>query len=178
MHERHGSVTFKGSPLTLVGTPPQVGARAPDFRALRGDLTPFSLGQVAGKVVVVNSVPSLDTSVCAAQARRFNEEAAHLENGVKVLVVSMDLPFAQKRFCTTEGIANLETLSDHRDASFGTAYGMLIKELRLLARGVVVIGKDGNLRYHQLVPEVGQEPDYEEALAEVREAMQAAVPAP
>jgi len=117
---------------------------------------------------VINSVPSLDTPVCAMQTRRFNEEAAALGSDVKVLVVSMDLPFAQQRFCATEGIANLETLSDHRDASFGTAYGMLIKELRLLARGVLVIDKDGVLRYQQLVPEVAQEPDYEAALAAIK----------
>jgi thiol peroxidase len=168
MHERHGFVTFKGTPITLLGTAPQIGAKAPDFTALRGDLTPFSLGQAAGKMVVINSVPSLDTSVCAMQTRRFNQEAAGLGERVKVLVVSMDLPFAQKRFCATEGITNLETLSDHRDASFGTSYGLLIKELRLLGRAVLVIDKDGILRYQQLVPEVGQEPNYDEALAAIR----------
>jgi thioredoxin-dependent peroxiredoxin len=168
MHERHGFVTFKGVPLTLLGATPQIGAKAPDFTALRGDLTPFSLGQAAGKVVVINSIPSLDTPICAMQTRRFNQEAAGLGERVKVLVVSMDLPFAQKRFCSTEGIANLETLSDHRDASFGTSYGLLIKELRLLGRAVLVIDKDGVLRYQQLVPEVGQEPNYDEALAEIK----------
>ena len=168
MHERHGFVTFKGAPLTLLGTAPQIGAKAPDFTALRGDLTPFSLGQVGGKVVVINSVPSLDTPVCAMQTRRFNQEAAGLGERVKVLVVSMDLPFAQKRFCATEGIANLETLSDHRDASFGSSYGLLIKELRLLGRAVLVIDKDGVLRYQQLISEVGQEPNYDEALAAIR----------
>jgi thiol peroxidase len=168
MHERHGFVTFKGAPLTLLGATPQIGAKAPDFTALRGDLTPFSLGQAAGKVVVVNSVPSLDTPICAMQTRRFNQEAAGLGERVKVLVVSMDLPFAQKRFCSTEGIANLETLSDHRDVSFGTSYGLLIKELRLLSRAVLVIDKDGVLRYQQLVPEAGQEPNYDDALAEIK----------
>jgi len=168
MHERHGFVTSKGAPLTLVGPAPEIGSKAPAFTALRADLTQFSLADAAGKVVVLNSVPSLDTSVCAAQARRFNQEAAVLGDRVKVLVISMDLPAAQKRFCTTEGIDNLETLSDHRDASFGTAYGLLIKELRLLARAVLVIDEKGVLRYVQLVPEVGQEPDYDTALAEVR----------
>jgi thiol peroxidase len=168
MHERHGFVTFKGTPVTLLGQPAQVGGKAPEFAALRGDLSAFSLVQTAGKIVVINSVPSLDTSVCAAQARRFNQEAAGLGSDVKVLVISMDLPFAQKRFCATEGITNLETLSDHRDASFGSSYGMLIKELRLLARGVLVIDKAGVLRYQQLVPEVGQEPDYAEVLAAVK----------
>jgi thiol peroxidase len=171
MHERHGFVTSKGAPLTLVGPAPEIGVRAPAFTALRGDLSPFSLADLSGKVVVVNSVTSLDTAVCASQARRFNQEAAALGDHVKVLVISMDLPFAQKRFCTTEGIANLDTLSDHRDASFGTAYGLLIKELRLLARAVLVIDANGVLRYVQLVPEVGQEPDYDAALAEVRKVM-------
>ncbi|MBZ5587885.1 MAG: thiol peroxidase [Acidobacteriia bacterium] len=168
MHERHGFVTFKGTPLTLLGQAPQVGSKAPEFVALRGDLSPFSLSQMAGKTVVINSVPSLDTAVCAMQTRRFNQEAAALGSDVKVLVISMDLPFAQQRFCATEGIANLETLSDHRDASFGTSYGLLLKELRLLARGVLVVDKGGVLRYQQLVPEVAQEPDYDEALAAVK----------
>jgi len=168
MHARHGFITFKGTPLTLVGPAPEVGSNAPAFTALRGDLSQFSLADAAGKVVVINSVPSLDTSVCAAQARRFNVEAAGLGARVKMLVISMDLPFAQQRFCTTEGIANLETLSDHRDAAFGTAYGLLIKELRLLARAVLAIDGKGVLRYVQLVPEVGQEPDYDAALTEIR----------
>jgi thiol peroxidase len=168
MHERHGFVTFKGTPVTLVGHACEIGKQAPVFTALRNDLSPFSLADVAGKVVVVNSVPSIDTSVCAAQTRRFNEEAARLGDQVKVLVISMDLPFAQKRFCTTEGIAHLETLSDHRDASFGIAYGLLIKDLRLLARAVLVIDRDGVLRYLQLVPEVGQEPGYDEAMMAIR----------
>jgi thiol peroxidase len=168
MHERHGYVTFKGTPLTLLGEAPRVGSKAPEFTALRGDMTPFSLSQAAGKTVVINSVPSLDTPICAMQTRRFNQEAAGLGDNVKVLVISMDLPFAQQRFCATEGIANLETLSDHRDAAFGTAYGLLIKELRLLARSVLVIDDKGILRYQQLVSEVGQEPSYEEALAAIK----------
>lgn len=168
MHERHGFVTFKGTPLTLLGQGPQVGASAPEFTALRRDLSPFSLSGLAGKTVVINSVPSLDTPVCAMQTRRFNQEAAGLGDDVKVVVVSMDLPFAQSRFCATEGISNLETLSDHRDASFGTAYGLLIKELRLLARAILVVDGKGIVRYSQLVPEVGQEPNYEEALAAVK----------
>lgn len=168
MHERHGFVTFRGTPVTLVGTALQVGNKAPEFTALRRDLSSFSLAQTAGKVVVINSVPSLDTPVCATQTRRFNQEAAGLGPDTKVLVVSTDLPFAQGRFCTTEGIANLETLSDHRDVSFGTAYGLLIKELRLLARAVLVVDKGGVVRYMQLVPEIGQEPNYDEALAAVK----------
>jgi thiol peroxidase len=164
MHERHGFVTFKGNPVTLVGEAARVGAKAPSFTVLKADLTPFSLTDAVGKVVVINSVSSLDTSVCAAQTRRFNQEAAGLGERVKVVVISMDLPFAQKRFCSDEKITEVEVLSDHREASFGTAYGLLIKELRLLARAVLLIGMDGVFRYQQLVPEVGQEPDYEAAL--------------
>jgi thiol peroxidase len=171
MHERHGFITSKGVPVTLVGEAPEVGGKAPDFRVLRGDLTPFSLTDVAGHAVVINSVGSLDTAVCAAQTRRFNEEAAGLGEQVRVLVISMDLPFAQKRFCSTEGIANLETLSDHRDASFGTAYGLLIKETRLLARAVLVIDRAGVVQYVQLVPEVGQEPDYDDAMTAIRKVL-------
>ncbi|HPW56341.1 MAG TPA: thiol peroxidase [Thermoanaerobaculaceae bacterium] len=168
MADRPGAVTFHGNPLTLTGSPVAVGQKAPEFVALRGDLSGFALSNEAGKVVVINSVPSLDTPVCALQARRFNQEAAALGAGVKVLVVSMDLPFAQKRFCTTEGIANLETVSDHRDAAFGEAYGLLVKELRLNARAVIVVGRDGIVRYQQVVGEITHEPDYAAALATVR----------
>jgi thiol peroxidase len=132
---------------------------------LKADLTPFSLTDAAGKVVVINSVPSLDTSVCAAQTRRFNQEATGLGEGVEVVVISMELPFAQKRFCSDVKITEVEPLSDHREASFGPEYGLLIKELRLLARAVLVVGMDGA---QQLVPEVGQELDYEAELAEIR----------
>jgi thiol peroxidase len=135
---------------------------------LKADLTPFSLTDAAGKVVVINSGASLDTSVSAVQTRRFNQEAAGLGERVKVIVILMDLPFAQKRFCSAEKITELKALTDHREASLGTAYGLLIKELRLLARAVLVIGMDGVLRYQRLVPEVGQEPDYGPALAEIR----------
>ncbi|MCX7895761.1 MAG: thiol peroxidase [Thermoanaerobaculum sp.] len=169
--ETRGLVTFKGNPLTLVGHRPQVGDEAPPFSALRRDLTPFQLSEVAGKVVIINSVPSLDTPVCATQARTFNARATELGEDVRVLVVSMDLPFAQNRFCSTEGIAKLEVLSDHRDASFGLAYGLLIKELRLLARSVLVINRQGKIAYWQLVPEIAQEPDYEAALQAARQAL-------
>jgi thioredoxin-dependent peroxiredoxin len=168
MTERSGAVTVKGNPVTLVGTPISVGAPAPDFTALKGDLSPYSLAGTRGHVTIINSMPSLETAVCANQARRFNTEAAGLGSNVKVLAVSMDLPFAQGRFCSTEGIENVITLSDHRDASFGQAFGLLIKELRLLARSVVVVDREGVVRYVELVPEVGQEPDYEAALAAAR----------
>ncbi len=160
MHERHGFITFKGTPLTLLGSAAEIGEPAPHFTARARRPVAVHTRSDERQDRGDNSVPSLDTPVCAAQARRFNQEATALGDDVKVIVVSMDLPFAQSRFCSTEGIANLETVSDHRDASFGAAYGLLIKELRLLARAVLVIGKDGTLRYQQLVPEVAQEPDY------------------
>lgn len=162
-------VTMKGNPLALSGAPVQVGSPAPDFVAHRGDLSPFHLSQEKGKVVVINSVPSLDTPVCATQTRKFNEAASSLGPNVKVLAVSMDLPFAQSRFCSTEGIKNVETLSDHKDASFGQHYGLLIKDLRLLARAVLVIDQKGVVRYQELVPEIGQEPNYDAALKAVKQ---------
>ncbi len=172
MAEEHvGLVSLKGRPLTLLGHRVTVGEQAPDFTALRQDLSPFTLRDVAGKVVVVNSVPSLDTPVCATQARTFNQRASELGEEAKVLVISMDLPFAQSRFCTTEGIANVEVLSDHRDASFGMAYGLLVKELRLLARAVLVINRQGIVVYQELVPEMGHEPNYDTALAAARQAL-------
>jgi thiol peroxidase len=167
-NERHGLVTFGGKPVTLIGSAATIGEKAPSFTAVRGDLSAFSSAEVRGKVVVINSVASLDTGVCALQTRRFNQEATDFGDQVKVIVISMDLPFAPKRFCATEGIASLETLSDHRDASFGMAYGLLIRELRLLARAVLVIDREGVLRYQQLVPAVGQEPDYDAALQEIK----------
>lgn len=165
MEQEHiGLVTFKSTPLTLVGKRVVVGEKAPSFTALRRDLTAFSLLELEGKVVVINSVPSLDTPVCATQTRTFNQRASELGADVRVLVVSMDLPFAQSRFCATEGIAQLEVLSDHREASFGLAYGLLIKELRLLARAVLVVDRKGMITYQELVPEIAQEPNYEAAI--------------
>jgi thioredoxin-dependent peroxiredoxin len=170
MSERKGVVTFKGGPLTLVGTAPVLGTTAPEFTALANDLSPVALSSMKGKVVILTSVPSLDTPVCDIETRRFNEEAGKLA-GVKVVTVSMDLPFAQKRWCGAAGVANVQTLSDHREAAFGYAYGMLIKELRLLARSVIVIDKQGMIRYIQIVPEVTHEPDYTAALEAARKVM-------
>ncbi len=168
MIERQGIITFNGQPMTLLGPEIHLGQKAPDFTALRGDQTTFSLGSAAGPVTIINSVASLDTTVCAEQARRFNEEAAGLGDDVRVLVVSMDLPTAQRRFCQVGDIDRLETLSDHRDASFGLAYGLLIKELRLLARAVLVLDREGVVRYEQIVPEVTEHPRYEAALEAAR----------
>ena len=167
MNERARVVTSKGNPLTLLGNEVKVGDKAPDFTVLDNDLSPASLSECRGKTCIIASVPSLDTAVCSTEARRFNESAAKMGPEVKVLVISMDLPFAQKRWCAAEGIENVQTLSDHRDASFGSAYGVLIKELRLLARAVFIVDKDGIIRYRQIVHEVTNEPDYDEVLSAV-----------
>jgi thioredoxin-dependent peroxiredoxin len=160
MGERTGAITMKGNPLTLVGDEVKVGGPSPDFAALDNGLSPVRLSSFLGKVVVVTSVPSLDTPVCDLETRRFNEEAAKMGPDVVFLTLSMDLPFAQKRWCGAAGVTRLQTLSDHRDAAFGLAYGVLIKELRLLARAVFLVDRKGNLQYAQLVKEVTQEPDY------------------
>ena len=168
MEERKGIITIKGSPLTLLGKGLKVGETAPDFAVIDNDLAPVSLSAYKGQLCVISSVPSLDTSVCDLETRRFNQEAEGLGPDVVILTISMDLPFAQKRWCGAAGVTRVITLSDHRDASFGTAYGMLIKELRLLARGVFVVDRNGTIRYIQIVGEVSQEPDYEPILNAVK----------
>ncbi|MFC1678774.1 thiol peroxidase [Elusimicrobiota bacterium] len=162
------TVTMKGNPLTLSGEGIKPGDKAPDFTALDNGLAPVTLSSFAGKVVVISSVPSLDTPVCDLQTRRFNQEAGKLVGDVVVLTLSMDLPFAQKRWCGAAGVDKVKTLSDHRDASFGLSYGMLIKELRLLARGVFLVDREGVVRYAQLVDEIATEPDYDAVLAELK----------
>ena len=169
MNERKGIVTMKGKPVTLTGTPVKVGQKAPDFEVVANDLSTVKLSSFAGKTCIIASVPSLDTSVCDIETRRFNEEAGKLGGDIVVLTISMDLPFAQKRWCGAAGIKNIQTLSDYRDASFGKAYGVLIKELRLLARAVFVVDKAGVVRYVQIVPEIATEPDYNAALKAVKE---------
>lgn len=160
-------ITFAGNPLTLLGKEIKVGEKAPDFVAVGAGLSPFKLSDLAGKTVVVAVYPSIDTGVCAAQNRRFNAEANKMKE-VVVLSISCDLPFAQSRFCAAEGLENIKTISDHKDLDFGQKYGYWIKELRLLARGTVVIDKTGIVRYVEYVPEVTHEPDYEAALAVVK----------
>jgi thiol peroxidase len=167
MQERTGVVTFKGNPLTLVGPELQIGQDAPDFTAIGNDLSPVRLSDHKGKIVVLSAVPSLDTPVCDAQTRTFNEKVAGLDN-VEVLTVSMDLPFAQRRWCGDTGVENVTTVSDHRDAEFGASYGMLVKELRLLARGVFVVDQDGKITYIEVVDEMTHEPDYDAALEAVK----------
>jgi thiol peroxidase len=162
------TVTMKGNPLTLVGNEVKVGQPAPDFEVIANDMSSVKPSSFKGKVCIICSVPSLDTSVCDMETRRFNEEAGKLGSDVVVLTISMDLPFAQKRWCGAAGVKNVQTLSDHRDASFGKAYGVLIKELRLLARAVFVVDKNGTIRYIQIVNEVASEPNYEAALKAVK----------
>jgi thiol peroxidase len=167
MAERKGLVTLKGNPVTLVGKEVKVGDAAPDVTLVDNDLKLVALSAFRGKVVILSSVPSLDTPVCDIETRRFNEEAAKMGDGVAVLTLSMDLPFAQKRWCGAHGIERVRTLSDHRDAAFGTAYGVLIKELRLLARAVFVVDRQGTVRHIQLVKELATEPDYAAVLKAV-----------
>ena len=169
MQERKGLITMKGKPLTLTGGEVKVGQEAPDCELIANDLSAVKLSSFLGKVCIISSVPSLDTSVCNRETRRFNEEAGRLGNDVAVLTISMDLPFAQKRWCGAAGIKNVLTLSDHRDASFGRAYGVLIKEVRLLARVVFVVDRTGVIRYIQVVNELTNEPDYEAVLKAVKQ---------
>ena len=164
MNERKGIVTMKGNPVTLVGNEIKVGDKAPDCNLAANDLSAVSISSFGGKVCIVASVPSLDTAVCDMETRRFNEEAGKLDPNIVILTISMDLPFAQKRWCGAAGIQNVKTLSDYRQAKFGTSYGVLIKEFRLLARAIFVIDKTGTVRYVQIVNEVAKEPDYQAAI--------------
>ncbi len=168
MKERAGVVTMKGQPLTLIGEELKVGDRAPGSILLDGDLNAVELSSFRGKVCIISAVPSLDTPVCDLETRRFEKEAAGLGPGVVVVTISTDLPFAQKRWCGASGVSKVRVLSDHRDASFGSAYGVLIKELRLLARAIFIVDREGIVRYVQLVKEISEEPDYGEVLDEAR----------
>ena len=172
MAERTGVVTMMGNPITLVGNEVTVGQKAPDAELVANDLAVVKLSALcAGKVCILSSVPSLDTPVCDTETRRFNEEAGKVGEGIIVLTVSMDLPFAQGRWCGAAGVKNVQTLSDHRSADFGKAYGVLVKDLRLLARAVFVVDKTGTIRYIELVKEVASEPNYDAALAAAKKLM-------
>lgn len=168
MNEKTGLITFKGNPMTLLGSELKVGDNAPGFSVVDNALAPTTLNSYAGKVKIITAVPSLDTPVCDTETRRFNQEAAGLADGVVVLTVSLDLPFAQKRWCGAAGIDKVVTLSDYRDRSFGLGYGVLIKELLLLTRAVFVVDAGNIIRYIQIVPEVTGEPDYAAAIAAAR----------
>ena len=169
MNERKGEITIHGNPLTLLGELVQTGRQAPDFEVIDKDLSAVKFSSFAGKVCIISCVPSLDTSICDIMTRKFNEEAVELGDDVVVLAISMDLPFGQSRWCIAADVKNVYVLSDHRTASFGKAFGVLIKELRLLARAVFVLDKKGIIRYAQLVEEVTDEPDYDAALEAVKE---------
>jgi thiol peroxidase len=162
--DRKGVVTFKGSPLTLLGEEVKIGQKAKDFKALDSNLTEKGLGAFNGKIKLIASVPSLDTPVCDTEIKRFNDEAAKLSKDLAIIFVSMDLPFAQKRFCQEFDINKVKTLSDHRDADFGNKFGVLIKELRLLARAIFILDKDDNIKYTEYVGELGNPPNYSAAL--------------
>lgn len=169
MKEFSGRVTMKGNPVTLVGNEVAVGDSAPDFTAVDTAFQPVSLSDFRDRVTIISVVPSLDTPVCDLQTRKFNDTAVKLGADVHILTISMDLPFAQKRWCGAAGVDKLQTLSDHREADFGQKYGLLIKELRLLARAVLVVDRQGIIRYLNIVPEIAEEPDYEAVLKVVQE---------
>lgn len=168
MKERTGLVTMKGNPITLLGEEIKVGNSAPDFTAAANDLSPVRFSSFRGKVVLISSVPSLDTPVCDMSTRRFNEEAVNLGTDVVILTVSMDLPFAQARWCGAAGVERVKTVSDHKEAAFGLAYGLLIKEVRLLSRAVLVVDREGTVKHFELVKEIASEPDYGAALEAVK----------
>ena len=164
--ERPGATTLGGKPMTLIGPELKVGDSAPDFSVVDDSLKDVNLATTGTGTRIFSVVPSLDTPVCDAQTKRFNEESARLP-GVQIFTVSMDLPFAQKRFCNSFALDNIKMLSDHRSGSFGEAYGTLIKDLRIHSRAIFVVGADNKIRYVEYVPEVGSHPNYEAVLAAV-----------
>lgn len=164
--ERPEAVNFAGKMLTVVGPALKAGDKAPDFALVANDLSTKTMADFAGKTKIVSVVPSLDTGVCDRQTRKFNEVAASHPDTV-VLTVSMDLPFAQKRWCGAAGVDKVHTLSDHRDGTFGAAWGTLIRDVRLLQRAVFVVDRDGVVKHAEYVVQTGTEPDYEAALAKI-----------
>jgi len=167
--ERKGAVTLKGNPMTLVGAEVRVGDKAPTFEVVAGDLSKVTMEAFKGKKILFSVVPSLDTPVCDSQTKRFESEAAKLP-GVEIVTMSTDLPFAQKRWCGAAGVDKVKVLSDHRETSFGKAYGVLIKELRILARAIFVVDSKGTVRYVEYVKEVADPPNYDAALSAARQA--------
>ena len=168
MEEKTGLVTMKGNPITLAGHALKVRDKAPDFEVTGNDMKPVKFSSFSGKVCIISSVPSLDTPVCDMETRRFNKEAAGLGSDVVILTISMDLPFAQKRWCGAAGVDKVITLSDYKTVDFGTAYGVMIKDLRLLARAVFVVDKKGVIQYIQIVKEIAEEPDYSAVINAVK----------
>ena len=167
--ERNNIITFKGNPLTLVGTELKTGDTAPDFTAVDAGLQPVKLSNFKGQTVIISAVPSLDTPVCEIQTKKFNQEAASLN--AKVLTISVDLPFAQKRFCDAFKIQNVTVLSDYKDHDFANKYGLYIKELGLISRAVIVISPNGKISHLEIVKEVTQEPNYKAAIDNVKTAV-------
>lgn len=167
MQERTGVTKFSGNPMTLIGPEVKVGNKAPDFEVVDNDLQHVTLNNFKGKTKIICTVPSLDTPVCDAEIRRFNQEAVNLSPDVVVLTVSVDLPFAQKRWCAGAGIERVITLSDYQELSFAANYGVLIKELKLLSRSIFVVDAEDVIRHVQHVPEITAEPDYSSVLAAV-----------
>jgi len=164
MERNREKVTFQGNPVTLIGNETKKGDNAPDFTVINNELKPVSLSDFNGKIKVLSIFPSVDTGVCSKQNHRFNEEASKLSDDIVVLAISNDLPFALSRFCGAEGIDKVVTLSDHKDLDFSMKYGFLIEEMRLLARGVVVLDKENKVQHVEYVPEIGEEPDYDAAI--------------
>lgn len=167
IQERTGIITLKGNPAVLLGPEVGVGAVAPDFTVVDNAMQPVTLADSQGKIRLIATVPSLDTAVCDTMTRKFNQDCAALPADVVVDTISLDLPFAQKRWCGNAGIDRVRTLSDYRERSFALAYGLLCKELMLLARAVLIVDRQGIIAYRQIVPEVTDEPDYTQALQAV-----------
>lgn len=170
--ERPGATTMRGNPLTLIGPELKQGDKAPDFTVVDGSLKPVTLKDTGNQVRIISVVPSLDTPVCDAQTKRFNEEAAKLP-GVDILTVSMDLPFAQKRWCGAFGVDKIKMLSDHREGSFGAGYGTLIKDMRIESRAIFVVDQNNTIRHAEYVKEVADFPNYEAALSAAKNALAA-----
>jgi thiol peroxidase len=167
---RSGAVTFKGAPLTLAGNEVKVGQPAPDFKLhyFEGGLKELKLSDLRGKPTLLSVVPSLDTPVCAMQTKKFNESLGELGDRINAITVSLDLPFAQNRFCGSENIKNIRAASDYQERNFGKAYGTLIEELKILSRAIFVLDKDGKVVHAEYVPEVASEPNYDTALAALK----------
>lgn len=168
MKENTGIIKFKGNPLTLLGEGVKVGDKALDFEVLDNNLNSVKTSDFLGKINILCTIPSLDTPVCDIEMKKFNDKAATLSSDVKIYAISMDLPFAQKRWCGANEVEGVKALSDHRDASFGISFGVLIKELRLLARAIFILDKDGIIKYKQIVEETTSEPDYKAVLEAVK----------
>lgn len=167
MSKRTNEITFAGNYVTIVGDKVEVGQKAPDFTALKNDLSEYKLSENTGKIRVISVVPSVDTGVCALQTERFNREAATLPD-VEIVTISVDLPFALDRFCGAKGIDNSVTLSDHKTLDFGSKYGFIVEELRLLTRGIVVVDKDDTIKHVEYVSEITEHPNYDAVLETVK----------